>query len=126
MGLQFSSSIMIIKSTERLKQVLLYPILSFHIVCPRYEVDRLDHFENREEWESRIVDPKYCGRLDEASREETLRLTVGRPCESIPRVLVGTNESRLEETQGLTQGAAGEETGTSHKDYNGRTMRTLD
>src|SRR2546421_6711666 len=51
------------QSFERLRDVSLHPIFSLHVNEIVYEADRLDHYDDQEEWECDVVDPNYLADL---------------------------------------------------------------
>jgi F-box-like len=63
-------------SFERLRDVSLHPIFSLYVNEIIYEADRLDHYEDREEWERRIID-EQC--LDILSHEALVELQTMPP-----------------------------------------------
>lgn len=44
------------QSIERLRDVSLHPVISLHVYGIIYEADRVDHYDQQEDWERDVVD----------------------------------------------------------------------
>jgi len=51
------------QSFERLRDVSLHRIFSLHVNEIVYEADRLDHYDDQEDWECDVFDPNYPSNL---------------------------------------------------------------
>src|SRR5271156_744808 len=58
------------QSIERLRDVSLHPIISLHVNEIIYEADRVDHYDQQENWERDVVDSEYLANLSPESVEE--------------------------------------------------------
>jgi hypothetical protein len=63
------------QSIERLRDVSLHPIISLHVNEIIYEADRVDHYDQQEDWERNVVDSEYLANLSPESIER-LRLVL--------------------------------------------------
>ena len=51
------------QSIERLRDVSLHPVISLHVNEIIYEADRVDHYDQQEDWERDVVDSEYLASL---------------------------------------------------------------
>ena len=47
------------QSIERLRDVSLHPVISLYVYAIIYEADRVDHYDQQEDWERDVVDSEY-------------------------------------------------------------------
>jgi hypothetical protein len=47
------------QSIERLRDVSLHPVISLYVYGIMYEADRVDHYDQQEDWERDVVDSEY-------------------------------------------------------------------
>jgi hypothetical protein len=55
------------QSIERLRDVSLHPVISLHVNEIIYEADRVDHYDQQEDWERDVVDSEYLANLSPES-----------------------------------------------------------
>ena len=73
------------QSIERLRDVSLHPVISLYVNEIIYEADRVDHYDQQEDWERDAVDSEYLTSQSPESVEELQLMLPGDPMKAYHR-----------------------------------------